>query len=155
MCLTQLATDLNSKQFRCVMKIMQQTNRLTPVWLITDDLTAAAYNSDKYVKLSSNDIDMIFQPICHKTEYSAVQQDLRRYIRHWLAAMYCYNQLRRQRMFDEFKFMVALRFKTISLFYNTSVFAEPVPGLLQYHDKLHYFAALNNMKHTYWGRYYY
>lgn len=92
LCLTQLATDLNSKPFRCILKLMQQTNDRSPIYLLSDDLTAATYTSDKYVKLSRAEVDAIFAPLHAQQEYTAVQQDLRRYLRQFLAAMYCYNQ---------------------------------------------------------------
>ena len=126
LCLAQLATDLSSKQFRCIMKIMQQTNDYTPIYLLPDDFTAATYCSEKYVKLSGDDLEFLFTPINATLEYTATQQDLRRYLKQFLAAMYCYNMMRRQRMFKSFEFLVALRFKTVSLCYNSSIFADPV-----------------------------
>jgi hypothetical protein len=131
MCLEQLKSDLATKQFRSVLKVMQATNASSPVYLLPEDLTAAHFTSAKYVIVT--------------------RQDLRRYLRQFLASLYCYNQMRRQGMFQDFEFMVALRFKTISLCYNHSIFAEPVEGYPKYHDKLHFFAAMNGIKHLYWG----
>lgn len=122
--LAQLASDLLSKPFKAILKVMQQANAITPIYLMPEDLTAANFTKDKYVSVSRGDLEAVFTPMGYEFEYTAVQQDLRRYLRHFLASMYCYNQLRRQNAFADFEFLVALRFRTISLCYSHSIFAD-------------------------------